>query len=162
MSEQDRYIPGVPAWVDTTQPDPEAAAGFYGDLFGWDLEDSMPPDAPGKYFMARLGGSDVAAGSSPMGAAPPVATWNTYVWVDDADETARKVRDAGGAVLSEPFDVMDAGRMGVCADPAGAAFCVWQPGQHRGATIVNEHASLNFINLSTRDVDGARAFYGAV
>jgi uncharacterized protein len=62
----------------------------------------------------------------------------------------------------EPGNVMDAGRMAVFADPAGAAFSVWQANQHRGATIVNEHASLNFNNLTTRDVDGAREFYGAV
>ena len=25
MPEQDRYIPGVPCWIDTNQPDPDAA-----------------------------------------------------------------------------------------------------------------------------------------
>jgi predicted enzyme related to lactoylglutathione lyase len=84
------------------------------------------------------------------------------VWVDDADETAAKVRDAGGTVLSEPFDVMDAGRMGVFADPAGAVFCAWQPRNHRGAGVVNEHGSVNFNVLNTRDIDGASRFYGAV
>jgi predicted enzyme related to lactoylglutathione lyase len=162
MSDQDRYIPGVPCWVDTTQPDPDAAAAFYASLFGWELEDSMPPDAPGKYLVARLGGGEVAAISSPMGDAPATAQWNTYVWVDDADATAAKVRDAGGTVLSEPFDVMDAGRMAVFADPAGAVFCAWQPKNHRGAAVVNEHGSVNFNILNTRDLDGARKFYGAV
>lgn len=162
MADQDRYIAGVPCWIDTTQPDPDAAAAFYGDLFGWQLEDVMPPDAPGKYLTARINGGDVAAISAPMGDAPPQATWNTYVWVDDADATAAKVRDAGGSVLSEPFDVMDAGRMAVFADPAGAVFCVWQPKSHRGATVVNEPGSLNFNTLNTRDVEGAAKFYGAV
>ena len=162
MSEQDRYIPGVPCWIDTTQPDPDAAAAFYGNLFGWELDDAMPPDAPGKYLIARLGGGNVAAVSSPMGDAPAAAMWNTYVWVDDADETAAKVRDAAGTVLSEPFDVMDAGRMGVFADPAGAVFCGWQPKNHRGAGVVNEHGSLNFNVLNTRDIEGAGRFYGAV
>jgi hypothetical protein len=32
--------------------------------------------------------------------------WNTCIWVDSADETAARVRDAGGTVLTEPFDVM--------------------------------------------------------
>ena len=91
-----------------------------------------------------------------------MAVWNTYVWVTDADETARKVRTGRGSVLMEPQDVGDAGRMAVFADPAGAAFCVWQAKQHRGAAIVNEHASLNFNELRTRDVDGAQAFYGSV
>lgn len=162
MSDRDRYIPGVPCWVDTTQPDPEAAAEFYGGLFGWELEDAMPPEAPGKYFIARLGGGDVAAISTPMGEAPPRATWNTYVWVDSADATAAKVRDAGGTVLTEPFDVMDAGRMAVCADPAGSVFSLWQAREHRGAKVVNEPGSLNFNDLSTRDPNGAKAFYRAV
>ena len=162
MSRQDRYIPGVPCWVDTTQPDPEAAVAFYGGLFGWELEDTMPPGSPGSYYMARLGGGDVAAISSPMGGAPPMATWNTYVWVDSADETAAKVRAAGGTVLAEPFDVWDAGRMAVFADPEGAVICAWQPKEHRGAAVVNEHGSLNFNDLNTRDVDRAASFYGSV
>jgi len=162
MSDQDRYIPGVPCWVDTTQPDPEAAVAFYGDLFGWGFEDVMPPGSPGKYYVARIRGGDVAAvGSQPEGA-PPMAVWNTYVWVADADETAAKVRAAGGSVLMEPDEVGAAGRMAVFADPAGAAFCVWQAKEHRGATVVNEHASLNFNDLHTRDLGGAQSFYGSV
>jgi predicted enzyme related to lactoylglutathione lyase len=162
MSGPDRYISGVPCWVDTTQPDPEAAVRFYGALFGWQLEDTMPPDAPGAYFIARLGGGDVAAISSPMGDAPPSAMWNSYVWVDSADETAARVRDAGGAVLAEPFDVMQAGRMAVCADREGAVFCLWQAGTHRGAQVVNQPGSLNFNVLNTRDRAAAEPFYAAV
>jgi predicted enzyme related to lactoylglutathione lyase len=162
MRERDRYIPGVPCWVDTSQPDPQAAVVFYGRLFGWEFEDVMPPGSEGEYFIARLRGGDVAAvGSIPAGV-PPLARWNTYVWVESADETASRVLDAGGAVLMDPFDVMDAGRMAVFADPEGAAFCVWQAKQHRGARIVNEPGSLNFNDLNTRDVAGAKSFYGAV
>jgi predicted enzyme related to lactoylglutathione lyase len=88
--------------------------------------------------------------------------WNTYVWVDDADASAAAARAAGGTVLGEPFDVMDAGRMAVLADTEGAPFCVWQAKNHRGAQIVNEHGSLNFNGLATRDRAAAEAFYGAV
>jgi predicted enzyme related to lactoylglutathione lyase len=161
MSEQDRYIPGVPCWIDTQQPDPAAAAKFYADLFGWDVENVMPPDA-GPYFIGRLNGGDVAGVGSPSEGAPQEPVWNTYIWVADADETAAKVRAAGGTVLSEPFDVGDFGRMAVCADPEGAAFCVWQAGAHRGAAVVNEHGALNFNGLHTRDTAAAAAFYGAV
>jgi predicted enzyme related to lactoylglutathione lyase len=152
----------VPCWIDTSQPDPEAAAEFYGALFGWDLEDVMPPDAPGQYFMARIRGKDVAGvGSIPEGA-PQMAIWNTYVWVDSADETASKVRDAGGSVMMEPFDVMDAGRMAVFTDPEGAVFFAWEARANKGSRIVNEHGSNNFNNLNTRDLERAKAFYGAV
>jgi uncharacterized protein len=162
MPERDGYIPGVPCWVDTSQPDPEAAVGFYTGLFGWEFESVLPDDSPGEYFIARLRGGDVAAvGSIPEGM-PEMAMWNTYIWVDSADDTATKVREAGGGVLMEPFDIMDFGRMAVFNDPEGAAFCVWQANEHRGARVVNEHGSLNFNGLNTRDVDGAKSFYGAV
>lgn len=162
MPERDGYIPGVPCWVDTSQPDPEAAVEFYSGLFGWEFEDVMPPESEVKYFIARLRGGDVAAvGSIPEGA-PPMAMWNTYIWVESADQTASKVIDAGGKTLREPFDVPGAGRMAVFMDPEGAAFCVWQANENKGAQIVNEHGSLNFNGLNTRDVEGAKAFYGSV
>jgi hypothetical protein len=162
MPERDGYIPGVPCWADTSQPDPGAAAEFYGGLFGWEFESVMPPDSPGEYLVGRIRGLDVAAvGSIPEGA-PQMAMWNTYIWVDSAGETAAKVRDAGGNVVMEPFDIMDAGRMAVFADPEGAVFCVWQAKQHRGSRVVNEHGAVNFNVLNARDVEGAKAFYGAV
>jgi predicted enzyme related to lactoylglutathione lyase len=162
MPERSGYIPGVPCWVDTSQPDPAAALPFYSGLFGWAFEDQMPPDAGGNYFAATIRGRSVAAvGSIPEGA-PPVAMWNTYIWVDSADETAAKARAAGGTVLMEPFDVMEAGRMAVLSDPEGAVFCLWEPNQHKGAQVVNEHGALNFNGLATRDRQGAEAFYGAV
>jgi uncharacterized protein len=153
----DRYIAGVPCWIDTTQPDPEAAVAFYGELFGWEFEDVMPPESPQPYFIGRLPGGDVAAVSS-----GETAAWNSYVWVEDAEATAARVHAAGGTVLAPPSDAGDSGRTATFADPSGAAFKVWQPGTHRGAAVVNEAGSLNFNDLNTRDVEGAAAFYGAV
>ena len=162
MPERDGYIPGVPCWIDTSQPDPEAALPFYRGLFGWEFENMMPEGSEGVYFVGRIRGGDVAAvGSIPEGV-PPMAMWNTYIWVESADETAAKARDAGGGVVMEAFDVLDSGRMAVLTDPEGAAFCVWQAKQHKGAKVVNEHGSLNFNGLATRDPDGAKAFYGSV
>jgi hypothetical protein len=162
VPERDGYPAGVPCWVDTSQPDPEAATRFYGGLFGWEFENVMPEGHDGEYFFARIRGKDVAAISYIPEDAPQVATWNTYIAVDSADDAASKVRDAGGEVIMEPFDVMDAGRMAGFADPEGAIFYVWQAGRTIGSQIVNEHGSVNFNNLNTHDVESAKRFYGAV
>jgi predicted enzyme related to lactoylglutathione lyase len=162
MPERDGYIPGVPCWADTSQPDPDSAVDFYSGLFGWEFEDVMPEGSPGKYFVGRIRGLDVAAVGSQPPEAPPMAMWNTYVWVDSADDTAAKVTEAGGTVLMEPFDIMEAGRMAFFADPEGAMLACWQPKEHKGSQIVNEHGSVNFNNLNTRDVEGAKRFYGSV
>ena len=116
MPERDRYIPGVPCWVDTSQPDPRPR---------WLLQRPLRLGVRGrhatevtvKHSIGRVRDGDVAAvGSIPAGA-PPVAMWNTYVAVASADETAARVREAGGTVVMEPFDVMDSGRMAVVASP---------------------------------------------
>ena len=159
MRERDGYIAGVPSWVDTTQPDPAAAVDFYSGLFGWEFEDVMPPDSEGSYFIGRLHGGDVAVGSIPL---PPTAR-NTYVAVDSADETRPGCAMPHGRVVMEPFDVGDSRPdADVFTDLEGALICVWQAKEFKGAQIVNEPGSLNFNNLHTRDVEGAKSFYGSV
>src|SRR5919197_5275714 len=102
VPSRDGFIPGVPCFADTVQPDPDAAAAFYGGLFGWEFENVMPPGAPSTYLVGRLRGGDVGAvGSIPEGT-PPAARWRTYIAVASADETAEKVRAAGGTVIAEP------------------------------------------------------------
>jgi predicted enzyme related to lactoylglutathione lyase len=161
MLDRDGYPPGVPCWIDTSQPDPAAAIEFYGSLFGWEFEErAWRGRAP--YFIGRLRGRDVAGVGGRPDDVPPTAAWTTYVWVADADLTAGKVNDAGGSVLLDPVDVPGAGRMALFADPSGAVYGVWQAGDHRGAQAVNEPGSWNFSELNTADPDGATAFYGSV
>ena len=72
------------------------------------------------------------------------------------------MKDARGSVLVEPFDAPPAGRMAVVTDPEGAVFMLWQAGARQGAQIVNEPSAWSMSVLNTRDVEGAKAFYGAV
>ena len=99
--EGDRLITSGAHYLHMTKKDlVEAAVAFYGGLFGWDLEDAMPPGSDGKYYIARLRGGDVAAiGSQPPGG-PQIAAWNTYVWVESADEAAA-IRSTGFAPVGQ-------------------------------------------------------------
>ena len=159
MPERQSYLPGTPSWVDIGT-DVEAAKAFYGGLFGWDAMEAGPVEETGGYGMFTKAGKMVAGFGPQMNPGPPV--WATYVSVDDADATAAKVQAASGTVVMAPMDVMTAGRMAVFQDPQGAFFSVWQPGEHTGAQLVNEPGSLSWNELSTRDVEGAKVFYGAV
>ena len=100
---RDGYPAGVPCWIDTSQPEPQAAAEFYRGLLGWDIDDMQPPNSRGQYFVARLLGRDVAAISSSTGGNAARAVWNTYIWVDDADESAARVARSGGRLLAAPL-----------------------------------------------------------
>ena len=160
MAEFTSYRHGTPCWVDVTTPDIGSTNVFYSGLFGWSTEEM--PNAGG-YTMYSLRGKHVAAGSPPPPggeAVPP--HWTTYLASDDADETAEKVRDAGGAVLMDPFDVFDSGRMTIAQDPTGAAFGIWQAGEHIGAELANEPGTLNWNQCQTDDPGRAAAFYADV
>lgn len=158
MSERDGYPAGVPCWVDTLQPDPDAALAFYGGLFGWEFAGPGPMPGHGRYLVARLRGRDVAGiGAQPSPDDP--AAWNTYVTVDSADDAAQKAERAGGKVLVASFDASPAGRMAVLEDPTGAVFCVWQPQDRSGAQLVNEPGAWSMSQLLTGDAERAAAFY---
>ena len=127
MTPRETYPPGVTCFIDTEREDVDAAAAFYGGLFGWSFDDVTPPGQP-RFVMAKVDGLTVAGIGAPFeGTSGPV--WNTYVSVADADAMVGKVEAAGGTVVAAPFDVGPAGRMAVFADPEGAHFRVWQAGR---------------------------------
>lgn len=159
MADLRTFPPGVPCWVDTEQPDVGAAAQFYGALFGWTFQDAIPAEAPGTYLIAALNGRPAAAIGPATG---DTAAWNMYVAVDDADASARRVRDAGGSVTIEPAEAGPGGRLVGCADPRGASFRLWQPRARLGVQVANEPGSWNFNTLHTADPAAAQNFYPRV
>jgi hypothetical protein len=161
MSERTSYTPGTPCWVELGTPDIEAAATFYGELFGWGIPELPNSAELGGYRRAKKDGKDVAGVAPLMQEGQPPA-WTSYISVEDADATAAAVKEAGGSVIAEPMDVMDLGRMAIFADPTGAVFGIWQPGTFPGAGLVNEPGALAWNELGTRDPDAAKAFYGTV
>ena len=161
MSERSSYAAGTPSWVDIGSTDLDKTHAFYTGLFGWGRQEAGPPEETGGYGFYTLR-DKLVAGYGPAQDPNGGVWWTTYVDVDDADKIAEAVTAHGGSVLAPPMDVMTAGRMAVFSDPFGAAFAVWQPGEHHGAQIVNEAGALSWNELLTRDLPGARSFYQAV
>ena len=151
------YAPGKPIWVDLASSDLEGTKRFYSALFGWEAYTVPDPDAGGYGFFLQ-DGKRVAGFGPTMAPGQPTA-WSTYIGTDDADATAARVREAGGQVIAEPFDVFEEGRMAVFTDPTGAFISVWQPRAMRGAELFNQPVSLSWNELATRDMNAAKAFY---
>lgn len=156
--KQRTYPQGVPSWIDTDQPDVEAAVEFYGGIFGWTFQDVMPPDAPGRYLIAKLDGQDVGGMASTQSSA---AAWNTYIAVDDADASSAGLLAAGATLRSAPADAGEGGRGAVLTDPEGAEFRIWQAKRRMGSQLANVPGSWNFSDLHTSDAGAATAFYGS-
>jgi uncharacterized protein len=164
MGKRDHYRPGTFCWVDLATTDAAGAKAFYEELFGWEAEDT-PAGETATYTMLRLGGDDVGglyemdAGQREQGASP---YWLSYVSVESADAAVARVAELGGIAHGDAFDVMEAGRMAVIADPEGATLALWEPRAHLGAGRVNDIGCMGWNELQTRDVEAAGDFYGGL
>jgi uncharacterized protein len=151
---------GTPCWVDLGTNDIARAISFYSGQFGWDIQQGGPES--GGYSMAQLDGRNVAAIGPLMGPPGTSSAWATYFASSDVDATAARIKSAGGQLLMEPMDVMDAGRMLVAADTTGATFGVWQAGKHSGIQVANAAGAFTWSEHMSVDFEGAKAFYAAV
>lgn len=164
MQESADYKPGTFCWVELGTSNSPQAKNFYTKLFGWGFTDNpIGPDQV--YTMLKLGDKDVGALyqlTSEMTSQGVPPNWMSYVSVTNADETAQKIKDAGGTLMKEPFDVFTVGRMAVVKDPTGAVFALWQAGTHKGAGIHNVPNSFCWNELATGDTATAGDFYSKV
>jgi len=154
------WAAGTPCWVDLGTYDVTKATAFYRTLFGWDIQ--VGPPESGGYAMCQIQGRAVAGIGPKMGPPEAPAAWTTYLATENADATTSRITSAGGHLLAEPFDVMDAGRMSVAADPGGAVFGIWQARAHSGMLLANEPGAVCWNENMSRNFDGNKAFYHAV
>jgi uncharacterized protein len=86
--------------------------------------------------------------------------WTPFVAVENADAGAVRARQLGGALLREPFDFANAGRVAALRDPTGGIVSLWQPRAHAGAELMDDVGALRWHELATSDVERAKSFYG--
>jgi uncharacterized protein len=107
-------------------PEPDAAAGFYRDVFGWETDEFAPGVS-----LFRLPGYVGGEPAQPvprdvvavMAKDDGPARWSVDFWVGDADALAARAPELGGDVVVAPFDSIPT-RQAVLADPDGAVFSV--------------------------------------
>ena len=160
MGVRESYAPGTFCWADLGTTDADAAKQFYTSVFGWEAVDTAVGDE-GTYTMFRLDGSDVAAlyELDEEQRATLTPHWSSYVSVEDVDAVVPRVRDLGGEVLAEPFDVEQAGRTAAVRDPTGATLHLWQPREQLGASLVNDPGCMVWNELASPDPARARDFF---
>ncbi|HEY0143984.1 MAG TPA: VOC family protein [Thermoanaerobaculia bacterium] len=158
MPETTLFAPGKFSWLELMTSDEEGALRFYMELFGWTDDPSDMGDGS-MYHMLGKDGRYVGA-LYKRGDVPP--SWNVYVTVANADQSARRAQELGGTVMLEPFDVFDSGRMAVLGDPQGAVFSLWQPKDHPGFGVYGETGTPCWFELNARDLGAAKSFYTAL
>jgi predicted enzyme related to lactoylglutathione lyase len=114
--------PGAFTWEELLAPGAKSAAPFYEAVVGLKYFDMPMPDGSTYGGFTLDGTADTMVGGAmeaPMPDIPP--HWSIYFGAEDVDASTAKVKELGGIVHAEPFDI-PVGRMAVVADPQGAVF----------------------------------------
>jgi predicted enzyme related to lactoylglutathione lyase len=148
-------------WFDHVSTSPKQAQAFYGEVFGWRVQDV--PMGPVPYQMIAVGDTTVGGYAPPPADARIPAHWIASLQVANADEAVGKVTRAGGAVHLPPTKMGEFGTMASVADPLGGALNLWQPAKADDAAE-KKPADGHFVwnELWATDVDRSLAFYKAI
>ncbi|RAI57351.1 VOC family protein [Roseicella frigidaeris] len=152
-------------WYELWTSDPDAAAGFYGGVLGWQ---ATPVEGsaigyrllgPGQAAVAGL--MEVPRDAAAAGASP---RWLGYVGVDDVDRAAAAVLREGGAQHVPPTDIPGIGRFALLADPQGILFYLMRGAGEAASTAFapDRPGHCHWNELSTPDPAAALAFYGGL
>lgn len=161
MAQVRSYKHGTFCWSDLGTPDLEGAKVFYSELFNWKIEE-VPTGEAGTYCLMKIDDTEVAGIYQKPAEDPSPAAWLCYVNVSGLEDAVGTAAEAGAAVLQEPIDAMEAGRMAVLQDPSGAVVGLWEARRHIGAGRVNEPGAPCWFELATRDTAAASDFYRAL
>lgn len=159
MSQTMTSLKNKPAWVDLATGDAEAARNFYSQLFDWQMDVSDDPQYGG-YATAKTNGGS-AAGIGPKQDPNQPNVWSLYIGADDIDDLAQKIKNAGGTVVAEPFDVGDQGKMAVFQDPSGGFLSAWQAAE-MSEFQVDQPNAFGWAELNARNVEGVVPFFEEV
>ena len=115
---------GLFAWFELQTSDPAAAAAYYSDLFGWNIEEQPMP--AGTYLQISVGEAGIG-GILPLMAPDSQPGWSGYVTVDDVNAIEEKAAALGATITVPAVDLPNVGRIMHLLDPNDVplAFATW-------------------------------------
>ena len=140
---------------------PVGAKAFYTGLFGWEWAD-VPMSGGNTYHMAIRGDANIAGMFTNNDANGIAGVWINSVYVEDAEETVRRIEANGGRVLSGPHNADGWGVTATVATPEGAVFGLWQSLMGYGADVFGQPGAVCWIEYHTHDLVVAKEFYSQV
>ncbi|WP_284975139.1 VOC family protein [Arthrobacter sp. efr-133-TYG-104] len=115
--------PGALAWAELLTPEPQAAVGFFQQLFGYQVTE-YPQDDGANYSTLLVNGDEVA-GIVPADAGED-ASWQVYFAVADVRKAVEAAVAAGGEAIVEPEEKPESGSLATIQDPQGGVLSLIQ------------------------------------
>jgi predicted enzyme related to lactoylglutathione lyase len=114
--------PGHCGWHELVTSDHKAAFAFYGELFDWENNESMPMGEMGDYCFIDHAGQRIGA---MMTTGAGWTTRSTYYFnVPSIEAAVPRITSGGGTVTMGPHEVPGGMHIVMAIDPQGAAFAL--------------------------------------
>lgn len=150
-------------WYELLTSDPDAAAKFYSNVVGWKVTQYPAPEGAPRYLIGEAGDRGVVGlmGFPPEMPAGVPPHWTGYLYTENADATAKTVKENGGHVHREPQDIPGVGRFAVLSDPEGGKFNVMTPDSNENPPQLapNTPGNVSWCELSSDDAGKNFAWY---
>jgi len=164
LSFSQEPLPGKVIWSDLVTDDVEAARRFYGDLLGWEFEDTTL--SMGRKYVIARSGPMIVAGLVPVAqreGGAEISRWLPYLSVADVD-AAVATATAGGATVAVGARDVALGRVAAIIDPEGAVIGlarsrIGDPDDRSTAPAAGRRV---WTELLSNDPAASAAFYDAV
>lgn len=157
-------------WYELMTSDAGAAQAFYGPLLGWNFTESGQAAVDYREISMNSNGVGGILSLTPeMTAGGAQPCWLAYINVDDVEASAKKIKEAGGTIHMEPWDIPGVGRVAFVADGQGVMFYIMTPtppADNPDAVSTAFAATEPMIGhcawneLSTPNPEAAKTFYG--
>ena len=147
-------------WQDLITDEVSASQRFYGELLGWQFEETTRLGQP--YFLVRSGDHLIGGIVSAERKLPdqPIAQWLSYVRVDDVNQMVERVKRTGGNVLINPVRVGSTGVAAVISDPQGAILGLLQSSEEAPeGSLITPFGEFFWREYLTPDSAKALSFY---
>ena len=145
---------GTFCFAELVSSDAASARQFYGDLFGWTVEEI--PGVDGSYWLFQIEGQ-VVAGLRAIRRGKQ--RWIPYVAVGDVNATIAQAERLGGRLLDHPFGVSGTARMATIVDPHERIVGLWEADGRSGVDRQELPGSMWWVEMLAHDVTGATHFY---
>lgn len=117
-----------PIYFDMTADNPERAAMFYGDVFGWTFQKW---DGPMDYWMVTTGADGPGIDGGLSRRSNGNAGYNT-IDVPSVDDYVTRITGAGGTVIMAKSPIPGVGWFAACADTEGNSFGIMESDPNAG------------------------------
>jgi predicted enzyme related to lactoylglutathione lyase len=100
--------------IEFSANDPEQAGKFYGDLFGWEIQ-----QMPEMNYAMFDSGEGIGGGLNPVQDDYPAGTVVVYIGTDDIEATLERVAELGGSTVVPKSEIPGMGWFALFNDPTG-------------------------------------------